>query len=232
MRRALAGKILSFLTCMPAGDSTNEPHQEKKPSFFFQHAQSHGNTHQQPAAPRFNRTTRCSAGAFAEKKKKHQSKSVFSFPPEERCPSLSQGKMMAHALLQRKGAFSAPQRAWDGTTQQSKRNRTIGTKERKKRNNNQKVYFLFLLRRGHLSRPRKDDGARRCGEGAFSVPRGACDGKTQQTKLCCQGSFFIFISEPKPNPFSFQHVTIANFLEQCMSCCVTNYLLERCKFFR
>ena len=32
-RRALAGKIL---TCMPAGDSKNEPHQEKKPSFFFQ----------------------------------------------------------------------------------------------------------------------------------------------------------------------------------------------------
>jgi hypothetical protein len=34
--RALAGKILTFLTCMPAGDSKNEPHQEKKPSFFFQ----------------------------------------------------------------------------------------------------------------------------------------------------------------------------------------------------
>jgi len=37
---------------------------------------------------------------------------------------------------------------------------TIGTKERKKRNNNQKVYFLFLLRRGRPSQPRKDDGAR------------------------------------------------------------------------
>ncbi len=32
-RRALAGKIL---TCMPAGDSKNEPRQEKKTSFFFQ----------------------------------------------------------------------------------------------------------------------------------------------------------------------------------------------------
>jgi hypothetical protein len=41
--------------------------------------------------------------------------------------------MMARALLQREGAFSAPQRAWDaGTTQQSKRNGTIGAKERKK----------------------------------------------------------------------------------------------------
>ena len=31
------------------------------------------------------------------------------------------------------------------------------------------------------------------------------------------GSFFIFISEPKPKPFSFQHVTIANLLERCVS---------------
>ena len=31
--QVLAGKIL---TCMPAGDSKNEPHQEKKSSFFFQ----------------------------------------------------------------------------------------------------------------------------------------------------------------------------------------------------
>jgi hypothetical protein len=32
--RALAGG--QILTCMPAGDSKNEPHREKKPSFFFQ----------------------------------------------------------------------------------------------------------------------------------------------------------------------------------------------------
>ena len=52
---------------------------------------------------------------------------------------------MACALLQREGAFSAPQCAWDaGTTQQSKRNGTIGAKERKKRNNNQKVNFKSL----------------------------------------------------------------------------------------
>ena len=169
---SVASKILKFLTCMPAGDSKNEPHQEKK-AFFLLSAwarNQHGNTHQQPAGRRFNCTMRCAALAplhaapqrapsQGKKKKKQQSKSVFSFPPEERCPS-RQGKMMACALLQREGAFSAPQCAWDaGTTQQSKRNGTIGAKERKKRNNNQKVNFLFLLRRGHPSQPRKDDGA-------------------------------------------------------------------------
>jgi hypothetical protein len=102
---------------------------------------------------------RLSVRAAKERKKETTIKSVFSFPPEERCPSLSQGKMMARALLQREGTFSAPQCAWDGTTQKSKRNGTIGAKERKKRHNNQKVYFLFLLRRGHPSQPRKDDGA-------------------------------------------------------------------------
>jgi len=61
--QVLAGKIL---TCMPAGDSKNEPHQEKSLlSSFSVGAQSHGNTHQQPAAPRFNRTTRLNLGTFA-----------------------------------------------------------------------------------------------------------------------------------------------------------------------
>ena len=61
--RVLAGKIL---TCMPAGDSKSEPHQEKNLlSSFSVGAQSHGNTHQQLAAPRFNRTTRLNLGAFA-----------------------------------------------------------------------------------------------------------------------------------------------------------------------
>ena len=119
---------------------------------------------------------------------------------------------------------------WDNTTIKKERNNRRQGK--KKRNTNQKVNFLFLLRRGHPSQPRKDDGTRRCGEGAFSVPQGVCNGKTQQSKLCCHGSFFIFISEPKSKPFSFQHVTITNLLERCMSCYVTNYLLERCKFFR
>jgi len=85
-----------------------------------------------------------SARAAKERKKKQQSKRVFSFPPEERCPSLSQGKMMVRALLQREGAFSAPQREWDGTTHQSKRNGTIGTKERKKETTIRKcIFFSF-----------------------------------------------------------------------------------------
>jgi hypothetical protein len=36
--------------------------------------------------------------------------------------------------------------------------------------------------RAPFSQPRIDDGARRCGEGAFSVPQHARDGKTQQSK--------------------------------------------------
>ena len=48
-----------------------------------------------------------------------------------------------------KGAFSAPQRAWDGTTQQSKRSNRCQGKTTKKQQS--KWYFLFLLRRGHPS---------------------------------------------------------------------------------
>jgi hypothetical protein len=44
-RRALAGNIL---TCMPAGDSKNEPHQEKKPSFVRTHRNERTKA---PAAP-------------------------------------------------------------------------------------------------------------------------------------------------------------------------------------
>jgi len=166
-----ASKILTFLKCMPAGDSKNEPHQEKKPSFFFQRGRAINMETHISSQRRQDSIAQCDAAlaplhaapqrapSQGKKKKKQQSKSVFSFPPEERCPS-RQGKMMACALLQREGAFSAPQRAWDaGTTQQSKRNGTIGAKERNLRNNNQKVNFLFLLRRGHPSQPRKDDGA-------------------------------------------------------------------------
>ena len=151
---------------------------------------------------------------------------VFSFPPEERVP-FSQPRKDDGACV-----ATAPGRVgWDNTTIKKG---TIGAKERKKRNNNQKVYFLFLLMRGRPSQQGKMMArARRCGKGAFSVPQRAWDGTTQQSKLCCHGSFFIFISEPKPKPFSFQHVTIASHLERCMSCCVLpNYLLERCKFFR
>ena len=112
--RALAGG--QILTCMPAGDSKNEPHREKKPSFFFQCGRSitrkQDIKHQQPAAPRHNHTTRCSAGAFAapqrarsqgKTRKKQQSKWFFLFLLRRGCPSLSQGKMMVRAR-------------WDNTT--------------------------------------------------------------------------------------------------------------------
>ena len=79
-------------------------------SSFSVGAQSHGNTHQQPAAPRFNRTTRCSAGAFAAPQrarsqgkttKKQQSKWCFLFLLRRGCPSLSQGKMMGRDAVAR-----------------------------------------------------------------------------------------------------------------------------------
>jgi len=152
MRRVLAGKILSFLTCMPSGDSKNEPHQGKKPSFFFQRGHAITWKHTSAASDAkiqshnaMQRWRLCSASACVQprkEKKKQQSKSAFSFPPEERCPSLSQGKMMARALLQGEGAFSAPQCAWDGKTQQSKRNGTIGAKERKKETTIKKCIFF------------------------------------------------------------------------------------------
>jgi len=41
---------------------------------------------------------------------------------------------------------------------------------------------------------------------------------------------FSFLNQKKP--FSIRNVTIANLLERCMSCCATNNLLERCKFFQ
>jgi hypothetical protein len=164
---------------MPAGDSKNEPHLEKKPSFFFQCGRTITRKHTSAASGAkiqshnaMQRWRLCSASALAQPRKVNKEttiKMVFSFPPEERLP---------------------------------------------------------------FSQPRKDDGARRCDKGTFSVPQRVCDGKTQQTKVCCHGSFFIFISEPKPKPFSFQHVTITNLLERCMSCCITNNLLERCKFFQ
>jgi hypothetical protein len=126
--RALAdGQIL---TCMPAGDSKNKPHREKKPSFFFQCGRAitwkQDIKHQQPAAPRHNHTTRCSTGTFAapqrarsqgKTRKKQQSKCFFLFLLRRGCPSLSQGKMMACALLRQGRLLSASARArWDNTT--------------------------------------------------------------------------------------------------------------------
>ncbi len=130
----------------------NEPHQEKKLSFFFQCGRAITRKHTlQPGAPRFNRTTRCS-GAFAapqrarsqgKTRKKQQSKFkwCFLFLLRRGCPSLSQGKMMVRALLQQEGAFSAPQGVWDGTTQQSKRNNRRQGKKKKKQQS--KSVFSF-----------------------------------------------------------------------------------------
>ncbi len=126
--RALAGG--QILTCMPVGDSKNEPHREKKPSFFFQCGRAitrkQDIKHQQPTAPRHNHTTRCSAGAFAaphrarsqgKTRKKQQSKWFFLFLLRRGCPSLSQGNMMARASLRRGHLLSASARAqWDNTT--------------------------------------------------------------------------------------------------------------------
>ena len=150
-----------ILTCMPAGDSKNEPHQGKKPSFFFQCERAitrkQDIKHQQPAAPSHNHTTGCSVGAFAAPQRKHsqgkttkkqQSNWVFSFPPEERVP-FSQPRKDHGAQCYGKGAFSAPQDACNGTTQQSKRsNRRQGKTTTKQQS---KWCFLFLLRRGRPS---------------------------------------------------------------------------------
>ena len=98
-RGSVASKILTFLTCMPAGDSKNEPHQEKKPSFFFQRGRA------------INMETHISSQRGED--------------------SIAQCDAQRWRLcMQRLSARPA--------------------KERKKRNNNQKVYFLFLLKRGAL----------------------------------------------------------------------------------
>jgi len=111
MCRALAGKILTFLTCMPAGDSKNE----------------HGNTHcshrrqdsiaqRDAAAP----LQRLSARAAKERQEKTTIKiqMVFSFPSEERVtfsqPRKDDGARVATAqgrLLSSSGCVG-----WDNTT--------------------------------------------------------------------------------------------------------------------
>jgi len=88
----------------------------------------------------------CSTSARAQpgkdkKKKQSKFKWCFLFLLRRGCPSLSQGKMMARALLQREGAFSAPQGVWDGTTQQSKRNNRRQGKNKKKQQS--KSVFSF-----------------------------------------------------------------------------------------
>jgi hypothetical protein len=112
---------------MPAGDSKNEPHQGKKPSFFFQCGRTITRKHTSAASGAkiqshnaMQRWRLCSASALAQPRKDNKEttiKMVFSFPPEERVPSLSQGKMMARALLQRGRLLSSSARVgWDNTT--------------------------------------------------------------------------------------------------------------------
>jgi len=63
-------------------------------------------------------------GAIGAKERQQRKtiKMIFSFPPEERARfSFSQPRKDDGTRCCDKGAFSAPQRAWDGTTQQSKR---------------------------------------------------------------------------------------------------------------
>ena len=65
---------------------------------------------------------------------------------------------MARALLKREGDFSAPQGAWDGTTQQSKRNNRRQGKKKKKQQS--KSVFSFPPEERAPFSARKDDGAR------------------------------------------------------------------------
>ena len=56
-------------------------------------------------------------------------------------------------------------------------------KERQEEINNNQHRFFFRWGEGAISpEPKKDDGARCCGEGASSLPQRARDGKTQQSK--------------------------------------------------
>ena len=125
--RALAGKILTFLTCMPAGDSKNEPHQEKSLlSSFSVGAQSHGNTHcsqgRQDSIAQMQRRL-CSASARAQPRKDKKKTTikiqmVFSFPPEERVPFSQPRKDGGARVATARGRLlsSSGRLGWDNTT--------------------------------------------------------------------------------------------------------------------
>ncbi len=145
------------------------PTGEKKPSFFFlcgcAITRKQDIKHQQPAAPRHNHTTRCSAGAFAvpqhahsqgKTRKKQQSKWFFFFLLRRGCPSLSQGKMMVRNAVAR-----APSQYLSVRTmgQHINQKGAIGAKERQQRNNNQNVFSFCDEERAPFSQPRKDGGA-------------------------------------------------------------------------
>jgi hypothetical protein len=81
---------------MPAGDSKNEPHQEKKHSFFFQCGRAITRKHTSVASSAkiqshnaIQRWRFCSASARTQPRKDNKEttiKMVFSIPPEERVP--------------------------------------------------------------------------------------------------------------------------------------------------
>ena len=61
--------------------------------------------------------------------------------------------------------------------------RLAAAKERQEEINNNQHRFFFRWGEGAISpEPKKDDGARCCGEGAYSLPQRARDWKTQQSK--------------------------------------------------
>jgi hypothetical protein len=127
--RALAGKILTFLTCMPAGDSKNEPHQEKKPSFFFHcgraitwkhtSAASSAKIQSHNTMQRWHLCSSASARAQPRKDNKDTTiKIVFSFPPEERVPFSQPRKDDGARVATARGHLlsSSARVGWDNTT--------------------------------------------------------------------------------------------------------------------
>ena len=126
---ARACACVQILTCMPAGDSNPTGNLL---SSFSVGAQLQGNKHQTSAASdaktqltqraealRKRRRFR-SASAPAQPRKDNKETTIkwcFLFLLRRGCPSLSQGKMMARALLQRGRLLSASARArCDNTT--------------------------------------------------------------------------------------------------------------------
>jgi len=73
--------------------------------------------------------------------------------------------------------------------------RLAAAKERQEEINNNQHRFFFRWGEGAISpEPKKDDGARCCGEGAYSLPQRARDWKTQQSKRelrCGEGAYSL-----------------------------------------
>jgi hypothetical protein len=145
-----------ILTCVPAGDSKNEPHREKKPSYFFLQSvwtRNHKETRHQTSAASgamtqshnaMQRRHLCSASACTQPRKDNKEttiKMVFSFPPKERVPfSLPRKDDGARVATAR-----APSQRLSVRTMGRHNNQkgAIGAKERQQRNNNQNGIFCF-----------------------------------------------------------------------------------------